>query len=700
MDELAAMFAPTSVAVVGATDREGAVGRAILENLINDFGGRIVPVNPTRDSVLGLDCVETLDDAGDIDVVVVVVPADAALETVERAGELEIEHLIVISAGFEEAGAEGARRADRLARLAKTYDLTIVGPNSLGVMSTSSGFNATFAHLMADPGPISFMSQSGAFVTAVLDWAKDQDIGFRHIVSLGNKVDVDEAALLESWSDDPETDVIIGYLESVPRGRVFMETARTVSDETPVVLVKAGRTDAGAQAASSHTGAMAGSDRVVEAAFAQAGIVRAGSASDLFDAAQVLAGLPVPEGPGLGIVSNAGGPAVLATDAAADAGLELAEFESETLERLTELLPSAADPYNPVDILGDADIERFRAALETVTEDENVDAVLVLSAPLALLDYGDLGEELASIQTERDIPMVTCLMGGREQTERAVEHLRTRSIPNYFDPARAVDALGALETYRRRQATPPGEPVKLDVDRDLADDVLKAAHRRDRSMLGLEALELLEAYGVAVPEGALVDDPQRATELAKALPSDRVVLKIVSPDVSHKSDVGGVRIGVSPDDVGDTYEDIITRVRNYRSDASILGVYVQEQLDLSDAVEVIVGANRDPQFGPVVLFGLGGIFVEILEDVTLRVAPVDREGARDMLDAIDAAAVLRGARGRPPIDRDALVEAIVAISQLMMDYPEVLELDINPLIATPEGAYAIDLRLTIDTEEP
>ncbi len=699
MDALGALFAPESVAVVGATDRHGAVGRAILENLLADFGGRIVPVNPSRDRVLDIDCVDSLEAAGEVDVVIVVVPAEAALDTVERAGELGITHLIVISAGFEEAGEAGAERSRRLAALADRYDLTIIGPNSLGVMSTPSNFNATFAHRMAMPGPISFMSQSGAFVTAVLDWAGDHDIGFRHIVSLGNKVDVDEAALLEAWGEDPDTDVIIGYLESVPRGRRFMDAASAVSSETPVVLVKAGRTDAGAQAASSHTGAMAGSDRVVEAAFSQAGVVRARSASDLFDAAQVLAGLPIPEGSGLGIVSNAGGPAVLATDAAADVGLELAEFNAGTLERLTDLLPDAADPYNPVDILGDADIPRFEAVLDAVIADEQVDAVLVLSAPLALLDYGELGETLARMQQTHEVPMVTCLMGGREQTEKAVTHLRDRSIPNYFDPARAVDALAALDTYRRRQERPTAEAVDLGVDHASADAVLQTARDRDRSMLGLEALDLLEAYGIAVPEGRLVDDPKEAAAYAQTLSSDEVVLKIVSPDVSHKSDVGGVRIGIPPADVEATFEDIVTRVRNYRSDASILGIYVQEQLDLSDAVEVIVGANRDPQFGPVVLFGLGGIFVEILEDVTLRVAPVDRAGASEMLDAIDAAAVLRGARGRPPIDRDAVVETIVAISQLMMDHPEVLELDINPLIATPTQAYAIDLRLTIETEE-
>ncbi|MFW6153281.1 MAG: acetate--CoA ligase family protein, partial [Halobacteriota archaeon] len=560
-----------------------------------------------------------------------------------------------------------------------------------------AGFNATFAQRMADAGPISFMSQSGAFITAVLDWAGDHGIGFRHIVSLGNKVDVDEATLLEAWGDDPGTHAIIGYLESVPRGRRFMDAARAVASDTPIVIVKAGRTDAGARAASSHTGAMAGSDRVVDAGFAQAGVVRARSAADLFDAAQVLSGQPVPDGPGLAIVSNAGGPAVLATDAAADAGLDLAEFDPSTLERLTDRLPDAADPYNPVDILGDAGVDRFRDTLELVIDDPNVDTVLALSAPLALLSYAELAAAIAEVHAAHDVPMVTCLMGGRSQTEAAVEHLDARSIPNYFDPARAVNALGALEVYRRHRARPSADASDLSVDREVAEAMFERARQRDVSMLGLEALDVLEAYGLQVPDGELVDDPREAERVARGLAGDTVVMKVVSPDISHKSDIGGVRVGVELADIAATYEDIVTQARNYRPKASILGVYVQEQLDLDGAVEVIVGANRDPQFGPVVLFGLGGIFVEVFEDVTLRVAPVDERMAGEMLDEIEASALLGGARGRPAVDRDAIVAAIRSVSQLVIDHPDVLELDINPLVATSEGAFAIDLRMTIDT---
>ncbi|MFP4591219.1 MAG: acetate--CoA ligase family protein [Halobacteriales archaeon] len=696
MEGLDALVRPRRVAVVGATDREGAVGRAILENLRASYEGEVVPVNPNHETVLGQDCVANLAAAGDVDLAVVVVPPEVAIRVAEEAGEAGVRALVVITAGFEEAGEAGAERAARLAAIAERYDLRVVGPNSLGVMSTASGLNATFAQRMPAAGSVSFMSQSGAFVTAVLDWAGDQGIGFRHVVSLGNKLDVDEATLLERWNDDPGTEAIIGYVESIERGRRFMDAARRVTPETPVVLVKAGRTEAGAKAAASHTGAMAGSERVIDAALAQTGVVRSPTASGLFDAAQALAGQPVPDGPGVAIVSNAGGPAVLATDATAETDLVLAEFADETLERLGEVLPPAADPYNPVDIIGDADVERFRRTLEVVADDPGVDMLLTLSAPLALLDYADLAAMISSVNESIDLPIVACLMGGREQTDAARERLAARDIPNFVDPARAVGALDALETYRRHCERPVPSPPPREVDRERAAAVLEAARTRDRPTLGLEALGLLEAYGIATPAGGLATSPAEAARLAADVPGDAVVLKVVSPEVSHKSDIGGVRVGVPVEEVPEAYEDLATRVHSYREDARLLGVYVQELVDLDDAVEVIVGANRDPQFGPAVLFGLGGIFVELLEDVTLRVTPVDEPTARSMLDEVAAAPVLRGARGRPQVDRDGIVDAILGVAALVEDHPEVLELDINPLVATPEGVLAADLRLTID----
>lgn len=697
MAGLERLFRPERVAVIGATERRGAVGRAIVENLLDRFEGEVVPVNPNYDRVLGKVCVPSIADAGRIDVAIVVVPAEVAVDVADEAGAAGVEVLVVITAGFEEAGADGAERSRRLEAVADRYDMTLIGPNSLGVMSTPTGLNASFAQRMPEPGAVSFMSQSGAFVTAVLDWAGDQGIGFRHVVSLGNKLDVDEASLLEVWNDDPGTEAIIGYVESIERGRQFMKTARGVTPETPVVLVKAGRTDAGAQAAASHTGAMAGSDAVVDAAMAQTGVVRAHTASDLFDAAQALSGQPVPAGPGVAIVSNAGGPAVLAADATGETGLELVDFDDDTLSRLSDLLPAAADPYNPVDILGDADVDRFRRTLEVVSADSGVDLILVMSAPLALLDYGELAAAVAAVNAETTLPMVACLMGGQDQTGAARSALKRRSIPNFVDPARAIGALDALETYRRGRTASAADPPARPADTSRVESILDDAIDRDTPTLGLESLGLLEAYGIETPAGGLARDPDEANELAASIPGDVVVLKIVSPDISHKTDIGGVRIGVPVDEVATAYEDLVTRVHNYRKGARLLGVYVQEHLDLDEAVEVIVGANRDLQFAPVVMFGLGGIFVELLEDVTLRVAPIDEPTARGMLDDVQAAGVLRGARGRPAVDREGIADALLGVSQLMAEHPRILELDINPLVATPDGTLAADVRLTIDT---
>ena len=675
MGTLSELFSPGSVAVIGATDREGAVGRAILENLREGFDGEIVPVNPNRETVLEMACVPDLASGPDVDLAVIVVPPTAAVDAVVDAAEAGVEHVVVITAGFGESGGEGAARERRLREVAEEYALHVIGPNSLGVMSTPVGLNATFGPEMAREGSISFMSQSGAFITAVLDWANEQNLGFRHVASLGNKAVVDETDLLREWGADPETDVIVGYLESIDDGAAFVETAREVTDDTPVVLVKAGRTDAGAQA----------------------GVVRAESVQELFDYARALSGLPTPDGDGVAVVTNAGGPGVLSTDAVGDSRLSMASFADETVEALLEAMPAEANVYNPIDAIGDADVDRFATALDLALSDPNVGSAVVVSAPTAVLRYDELAEVIIEQRSEHGTPVVACLMGG-ERARAAEEVLREFGIPNYFDPARAVAGLDALAAYRDVRERPDDDPTAFDVDRERAREILSRAEGRADNRLGVESMDLLEAYGIPTPAGQVVDDPEAARDRATSIDGD-VVMKIVSPDISHKSDIGGVEVGVAADDVYDTYETLVTRARNYQPDARILGVQVQELVDLDRSVETIVGMNRDPQFGPLVLFGLGGIFVEILEDTSVRVAPIGEGGAREMVDEIRAAPLLRGARGREPADVDAVVETIQRLSQLVTDFPAILELDVNPLVAGPEGVRAIDLRLTVDTEE-
>ncbi|QRY23408.1 acetate--CoA ligase family protein [Halobacterium sp. GSL-19] len=695
-EDAGGLFTPDRVAVVGATDRDGAIGRAIIDNL-SDFDNDVIAVNPGRDDVLGYPCYPDLGDAPPVDLAVVVVPPQIVVDAVRDAGQAGVENVVVITAGFSETGGDGADRERDLVAVADDYDINLVGPNSLGLLSTPTGLNATFGPSNALPGTLSFMSQSGAFITAVLDWANDQGIGFKDIASLGNKAVLSETDFMQAWADDPGTNVILGYLEGVDDGREFIDDAREVTQDTPAVVVKSGRTEAGAQAASSHTGTIAGSEAAYEAGFKQAGVVRAENVQELFDFARALDGLPMPDSEDVAVITNAGGPGVMATDAVGDSRLSMASFEDDTIDALQRSMPDEANVYNPVDVIGDAEIDRFRTAIDTVLADEHVGCALVLSAPTAVIDYTELSGVITALQEKHNKPVVTCLMGG-ERTEQATDVLGDAGIPNYFDPARAIGSLDALAVQREVESRDYQAPTAFDVDRDAARDILEDAADRGATRLGVEAMDLLDAYGIPTPTGDVVDSPDAARRVARDIEGD-VVMKIVSPDILHKSDIGGVKVGVETDAVADAYEDLITRATNYQPDATILGIQVQEMVDVDAGTETILGMNRDPQFGPLLLFGLGGIFVEILEDTSVRVAPVSEREAGDMIDDLDSAPLLRGARGRDPADEAAITEAIQRLSQLVTDFPAILELDVNPLLATGDSATALDVQLTIDPDE-
>lgn len=696
MGELSTLFAPERVAVVGASEEEGTVGYAITKNLREEFDGTVAPVNPNRDSVLGLECYDSVGAAGEVDVAIVVVPPTIAVDVVREAAEAGVKNVVVITAGFSEAGTEGSNRERELIALAEEHDLNLVGPNSLGIMSTTVGLNATFGPRSGTPGNISFMSQSGAFITAVLDWAADRHLGFKDVVSLGNKAVLDESDFVRAWGEDEGTNVILGYLEDVDDGQSFIRAAREVTQETPIVAVKSGRTEAGASAAASHTGAIAGSEVAYETGLEQAGVLRVENVQELFDFASILSGQPLPETEGVAIVSNAGGPGVMATDAVGDSSLGLADFTDETLDRLQEFLPDEANIYNPVDIIGDAPIERFEETIDIVLDDDNVGMAIVLSCPTAVLSYDDLARATASLQEEHETPVAATLMGGTS-VESAAETLSEAGIPNYFDPERAVRSLESLSRYASIRKRQYPDPETFDIDRDSIQSTLTSAIEAGRTQLGVESMDVLEACGIETPAGAVVDDPREAESLAAGIDGD-VVMKIVSPDISHKSDIGGVEVGVPTREVADTFEDLVVRARNYQPDADIIGVQVQELVDLDRGTETIVGVTRDPQFGPLVMFGLGGIFVEIMEDTAFRVAPVTETDGREMIDEVKSSPLLYGARGREPADVDSLVDVVQRISQLVTEFPAITELDINPVVATPEEATAVDLRLTLDTE--
>jgi acetyltransferase len=698
VSDLSALFDPERVAVVGATDREGSVGRALLENLAS-FDGEVIPVNPNRETVLGAECypeIGAVPDVASVDLAVVAVPAAAAVDVVREVGAAGIGTVVVVTAGFSEAGERGERRERELIEVAEAYDLDLLGPNCVGVISTPTGLNATFARGTPPEGNISLVSQSGAFIAAVLGWAAQHGIGFRHVVSLGNEAVLDEVDFLAEWGADPETDVVLAYLEDIDDGRAFIETAREVTSHTPVVVIKSGRTAAGAEAAASHTGSMAGADQAYRAGFHEAGVIRAMDVEEVFDFGQVLEGGPLLDRDDIAVVTNGGGPGVLAADSVGDSGLRMAEFDEEVRATLADLLPDEADVRNPLDVIGDADVDRFGRALDAVLGAGTVGGAVVICVPTAVFEFEALADVVGELQERHGKPVVTCLMGGAE-ADRAADRLESYGIPNYFDPARAVTSLEALADYREVTERSYEPPAAFDVDRERAREVLAGAVERGVDRLGVEAMDLLDAYGIPTPAGGLAESGSAARELAEGI-GGPVVMKLVSPDIVHKSDVGGVEVGVPVEEVPDTYRRIRERATEHDPDATLLGVRVEALVDPEESTETIVGVNRDEQFGHLLMFGLGGIFVQVFEDTSFRVAPVSEHEAREMTDEIKAAPMLRGARGRTPADLDAVVETIQRVSQLVTDFPAITELDVNPLVAAPDGVYAVDLRLTVDRE--
>ncbi len=691
--DLSGLFAPDCIAVVGATDREGSIGRLLLENL-EDYPGEIVPVTPRSASVFGRDAPDSLAETDGIDLAVIALPPENAVAALETAGARGIENVVVVSAGFEEAGEDGHAYAQRLEEIAENYGMNVVGPNSMGVMSTASGLNASFSPRHPVRGSVSLISQSGAFITASLAEAADRGLGFRHVVSVGNKTVLGAVEYLRYLDEDPETAVIAAYLEDIGDGEAFVEVAREVTRSTPVVVLKPGRTEEGASAAASHTGSLASDDTAVEAAFERAGVLRAESADELFDYAAALR-TGVPEGSRVGIVTNAGGPGVLAADAVAAEGLDLPDLDDSTEERLADLLPPTAAIGNPTDVLGDADVERFGAAIDGVLADPNVDVGLVLTTPHPLIDYDELAAVVGRRSQARGTPVVTCFMDG-DLTAAAKRALRRYGVANYDDPSRAAGAIEALSEYAEMRdqpaVTPPLDAVEI--DQEQVRTIVENAREAGRKRLGVDSLNLLEAVGIDVPEWGLAGTPGEAADIAETIDGP-VVLKVASPDIAHKVDVGGVRVDVAPANAETEAKTLLADVQSARPAAQIDGILVQAMADTEGAVETVIGAT-DSTFGPLVTFGLGGIFVEHVGDVAFALAPLDSDRARKLLGEIEAASVLEGARGQDPVDVDELAETLVRLSALLEVAPEITDIDLNPVLAGPEGTTAVDLHVELD----
>ncbi len=691
------LFNPQSVALIGASRDESKLGYAILNNLIRDgYQGKLYPVNPKADEILGLKSYASVTDVpGVVDMAVIVIPSRFVASALKECGEKGVKGAIIISAGFREAGQEGAQLEKELIEIAKENDIRIVGPNCLGVIHTASGLNASFAPNMPEKGWIAFMSQSGALGSAVLDWALAEEIGFSSFVSLGNKADVSEIDLLEAWENDPDTRVILAYMEGLPSGQEFMRVARRVSKKKPIVAVKSGKTAAGSRAVSSHTGSLAGSEQSYEAAFKQSGVLRVGSVQELFDASTAFAYQPPLKGTNIAVVTNAGGPGIMATDALETLGLKMATLDEKTVEVLEGKLPPAANTHNPIDVLGDAFADRYAVALEAALQDANVDGVLVILTPQIKTDVVETATVITEIAPKYHKPVLAVFMG-EAKSRAGIQVLNRGKIPAYFFPERAAGALRLMYDHYLWTQQPEPEYQTFDVDKERVRGIFDKARGEGRLTLGdAEARDIMEAYGIRIPRSELAETAEEAVQVARSI-GYPVVMKIASPDILHKSDMGGVRVNVRDDDqVRDVFDILNYRAHRYMPDAKIWGVLVQEMV--TGGKEVIIGVNRDPQFGPLVMFGLGGIYVEVLKDVTFRIPPLSAEEARKMVSEIKTYALLRGVRGQKPADIDGIVDCILRVAQLVTDFPEVAEMDINPLMVKDAGAgaTAVDMRFVL-----
>jgi len=695
---LEAFFAPKSVAVIGASRNPQKLGYGVLFNIIESgFKGKIYPINPKADEILGLKCYPSvLEVPGDVDLAVIVIPAKFVLQVVEECGQKGVKGVIVISAGFKEVGSEGAKRERQLVETVRRYGMKMIGPNVLGLIDTVVPINASFSAGMPHPGSIAFMSQSGALCTSVLDMSLAEGIGFSRFVSLGNKADLNEIDFLEAWKDDPHSRVITAYLEGIADGPRFVEIARRVTKAKPIIAIKSGTTGAGAKAVSSHTGTLAGSEKAYEAAFKQTGIIRATSVQELFDYAVGFARQPLLKKNAIAIVTNAGGPGIMATDACERSGLRLASLTAETMDYLRAHLPPAASVLNPVDVLGDALADRYAMALEAVLKDPNVGGVLVILTPQVMTQIEETAKAVGEIASHYDKPVLGCFMG-KATIEKGVRVLREYKVPNYEVPERAVAVFRAMWEYRAWLDRPPLKVERYEFDTERIRRTLEAVKADGRLTLGdAEARGIMEACGIPGPRTGLARTPEEAVQLAEEI-GYPVAMKIASPDILHKTDIGGVKLNIqNPTDVRDTFDLLVYRATRYMPDATIWGCQVQQMV--RGGREVIVGMSRDPQFGPLLMFGLGGIYVEALKDVSFRIAPLSRQEALEMINEIRSIRLLKGLRGEPPADIDAVVDIILRVAQLVVDFPEIVELDINPLMVLEEGkgAVAVDMRIVLN----
>ncbi|MFA5365308.1 MAG: GNAT family N-acetyltransferase [Candidatus Bathyarchaeia archaeon] len=699
------IFDPQSIAVIGASDSEGSVGYSLMKNLTQKgYAGKVFPVNIKKDEILGVKAYKTIAEIPEkVDLAIIATPAKTVPSIVEECGKAGIIGIIIISAGFKEIGPAGKELENQISQMKEKYGLRIIGPNCLGIIRPSTQLNATFSNKIPKSGNIAFISQSGALGAAILDWAMHENIGFSNFVSVGSMIDVDFGDLIDYFGNDPKTKSILMYIEGITQARKFMSAARHFARTKPIVVVKAGKFSESAKAVASHTGALTGEDMTYDAALRRAGIVRVENIGDLFNCAEVLGVQPLPRGPRLAIITNAGGPGVMTADALIAEGGTIAEISQKTIEELNKVLPPFWSHGNPVDILGDAKTDRYEATLNACLKDDNVDGILIIYTPQGVADPAKIAQSIAKITGKKgvDKPVLTSFMGFEEVAE-ANKILNENSIPTYSTPEQGIRTYMYMYQYSRNlemlYQTPEELPVDSAPPKRPINVIIKEAAKQNREILTeTEAKRLLENYNIPIVKTVIAATEDEAVSAASQI-GYPVVLKILSPQIVHKSDIEGVILDInSKEELVDAFRKVIQRAKDKVPGAQIQGVTVQPMIRKT-GYEVILGAKTDTLFGPVVLFGMGGVGVEIFKDVTLGLPPLNQTLARRMMEETKVYQLLKGFRNMPPANLKLIEETIVRFSQMLIDFPSIKEVDINPLFVNEEEAFAMDARIVIDKE--
>jgi len=698
-NSLDGIFRPCSIAIIGASSREGTIGHSILHNLIGfNFNGKVFPVNPKANFIHSIKCYSTILDVPDaVDLAVVVVPADHVKGVLEQCGKKGCKGVVVITSGFKEVGEDGARLERELLEIVRKHGMRMIGPNCFGVLNTDPEFsmNATFSKVQPLKGNVAFMSQSGALGEAILGLANELNLGFSQFASVGNKADISGNDILLYWADDPHTDIILLYLESFGNPREFTRIARGLARHKPIVAVKAGRTAAGARAISSHTGVLAGLDVGVNALFEQCGVYRVTSMDEMFDIAVALSNQPLPKGDRIAIITNAGGPGILATDAVVSLGMTMAQFEKKTIKLLRDKLPAVASVNNPVDVIAAGGPDSYRIAMDAVLSDRNVDAVICIFVPPVVVDHRAVIDGIVEMidKHNNDKPVLGCFMAGATKIAGS-EELVTRRIPVYTFPESAAKAMNALVHRAEWLKRPQTRVINFkDVDHDRAAEIIEKATKEKReTILGVDALEILDAYGINIARAMRCENVKEAQKAAAVLRLP-VIMKIDAPEIVHKTDVGGVSGDLRTEaEVKKAFEAMKKKFGKAEGPG---GVIVQELI--SGGVETIIGMFHDPSFGPLLMFGLGGVYVEVMKDVAFKIHPVTSYGAQEMIESIKGYPLLNGFRGAPAVDFKCLQETVQRLSQVVTDFPQLESFDVNPFIAAAkrENSKAVDARFML-----